>query len=77
MSQSKQNWAVAQSIDTHQRTIRIEMGIVDSFGGFHPDQDMCHDLQDPKWLTMSQEDFVEAAKLSMELARQEMSQSFA
>lgn len=68
------NYAVAQSI-TSDRTILIQMGIVDSFGEFHPDPDQTTEIQDPLWLTMSYEDFVEAATLDMQLSRQKMEQA--
>lgn len=77
MSDSKQNWAVAQKIDTQRRVVCIEMGIIDSFGDFHPDEDMCTEHQDPRWLTMTEADFKEAAKISMEAAKQHWASTFA
>jgi hypothetical protein len=71
MSQeSKYNWAVAQRIDTNKRTVVVEMGIIDSFGGFHPEPEMIQHMTNPDWLNMPEEEFLKQARLHVEQNRQ-------
>jgi hypothetical protein len=58
---------VSQNIDTVNLCIIIQFGILDSFGEFHPDGETTL-MQDPKWLTMSQKDFEEAAMMGIEMS---------
>lgn len=68
------NYAVRQFI-TSDRTILIQMGIVDSFGEFHPDEEQNVEYQDPKWLTMSYDDFVETATMEIHAGYKAMEQA--
>ena len=67
MSDSR-NWALAQSIDPERRVVVIQMGIIDSFGEFHPEEESSSEWQNPAWLTMTFDQFVEAATIEAQSA---------